>query len=108
MNCEILKEKLNIVSNTNNAYQLIYYHDIIGSYSFSSTGYIYINYVNIVKENIYLKLEKPVDNKISESNFIAFPTNITNLPKIRSEPVIIYLNQYIFIFKNYIYAYNLS
>ena len=88
LNCEILKEKLNIVSNTNNAYQLIYYHDIIGSYSFSSTGYIYINYVNIVKENIYLKLEKPVDNKISESNFIAFSTNITNLPKIRSEPMI--------------------
>ena len=88
LNCEILKEKLNIVSNTNNTYQLIYYHDIIGSYSFSSTGYIYINYVNIVKENIYLKLEKPVDNKISESNFIAFPTNITNLPKIRSEPMI--------------------
>ena len=53
-----------------------------------SNRYIYINYVNIVKENIYLKLEKPVDNKISESNFIAFPTNITNLPKIRSEPMI--------------------
>ena len=87
LNCEILKEKLDKVSSNKNSFMLRYYHDILGSKFFSSVGYIYINYVNTSKENIYLKIDKPVYNKVSGSNYIIFPTNITNLPKLRSDDI---------------------
>ena len=54
LNCEILKEKLDKVSNTNNTYQLRYYHDILGSKFFSSTGNIYILIMKIPLKKIYI------------------------------------------------------
>ena len=58
--CEISRGNLDKISMTKNSYTLFYFHDIIVREIFKYIPYININYLNVVKEDIYLKIEKPV------------------------------------------------
>lgn len=84
LNCEISRKKLDTISLTNNIYYLLYYHDNIGRGEFRYVPEINITYYNVVKEDIYLKIEKPVYTQIERDYKLIFPTNITNLPSIKT------------------------
>ena len=83
--CEISKENLDKISKTQNIFELKYFHEILGSKDFFYATKIKINYDNIIKENIFLKIEKPVYSRIKTYDCLAFPTNITNLPQIKTK-----------------------
>ena len=82
--CEVLRGNLDKISMTKNSYTLLYFHDIIVRESFQYIPEININYLNVVKEDIYLKIEKPVYTQIEIASYITFPTNITNLPTLKT------------------------
>ena len=82
--CEILRGNLDKISKPKNTYNLFYFHDIIGQKDFQYIPEINVNYLNIVKEDVYLKIEKPVYTQIESASFITFPTNITNLPTLKT------------------------
>ena len=84
LKCEVLIEDINKISIKQNTFYLRYYHDVIGSKSFKFAGQIYINYNNVNEEDIYLKIEKPIYNKLDKYSYITFPTNVTKLPRIKT------------------------
>ena len=93
LKCEKSKENLDKVSKTQNKFTLRYFNEIVRSGNLFCTGDININYNNIVKENIFLKIEKPVYSRIKRYDCLAFPTNITNLPQIKTEMFGFYLSK---------------
>lgn len=85
LKCEALIEDFDKISKAKNQFLVRYYHNILGSKCFQFVPYLEINYYNINKESIYLKIEKPVYNQVWERYIFTFPTNITNLPKIKTK-----------------------
>ena len=87
LKCEALVEDINKISKAQENFLVRYFHDIIGTQYFKFVAVTEINYNNINKENIYLKIEKPpIYSQIAERYYFTFPTNITNIPKIKTLP----------------------
>ena len=84
LKCDVLIEDINKISTEKSQFYLRYYHDVIGSKAFEFAGKIYIYYNNVNKEDIFLKIEKPIYNKLGDDSYITFPTNVTKLPRIKT------------------------
>ena len=81
LKCEILREKLDIISGNENEFRLRYYNDIVGLLYFKFCAYILINQYKFAKETLNLRIGMPINNRIKEEYYFTFPTNITKLPK---------------------------
>ena len=83
--CDIKQEILNnmLVKNNDNLY-IMYYTDFFIVSSFINVLDIKVNIVDYRKQNIYVKITKLLDNISTESNNIAYETNVTNISNIKS------------------------
>jgi len=85
LNCEISREKLNIIAKQNDEFELQFLNDVLGYEDFKMVYSIKINYQDITKEDVYLNLEEIMYDEVQMGSFFTFKTNITNLPKIRTD-----------------------
>ena len=92
LNCEISREKLNIISKQKDEFELQFYNDVLGYEEFKIVYNININYQDITKEIVYLNLEEIMYDEVQMGSFFTFKTNITNLPKIKTDMFTIQLN----------------
>ena len=83
--CEISREKLDIIAKQNDQFELQFLNDVLGYEDFKMVYSIKINYQDITKEDVYLNLEEIMYDEVQMGSFFTFKTNITNLPKIRTD-----------------------
>ena len=79
---DILLEKLSYNGENYNLCQLT---NSEGLYMFNSVLNIIINYNNIEKKDIYIKITKLLTQFIEKNNFIVYETNITDINKITTD-----------------------
>ena len=84
LKCQILKEKLDIIANKSNSYEVGYLSENLGYYYFEFVKNIEIQYSNIQKEDIHLSFVKLINSKIGADSFYHIETNIRNMDKIKT------------------------
>lgn len=83
LKCFISKSILDQTTLQNGDYIRVCYFE--NGYGFKipfSVSRIYIYYLNLKKENIYVGITKLIDNMLDYKLFVAFETNVTNIPTI--------------------------
>ena len=84
--CNIKKEKFyEIFTNSGQKLKLYPYDYLLKNIEFKSAYDIIINFDNIQKEDVFIKISKLLDKKVDNSSFIAFETNITNISDVFSD-----------------------
>ena len=92
LKCEIFKNNLDIYArNVNDDIDLFYISDYTGSFYFNNVGKIKINYPDIIKEDIYFKIDKITNNEVDYSSFVSFETNITEIDKLKTSVFTLHL-----------------
>ena len=86
LNCEISKEKLEEILVLNNEqFNISAIHDSIGLISLDHIAPININYNNVIKEDIFIGINKLIGNTTELEVPIGFESNITNIPNLLSD-----------------------
>ena len=81
--CQIPKQKLDVVAKSRNQYKLYSLTDNILVYEFFVD--IRINYPEVQKENIYINFVKLIEHEVDLLDIFIYETNITKLPKLKSD-----------------------
>ena len=86
--CNISKEKIEeILISKNGHFLLGSLNDTHGIINFTYVYPININYENVQKEDIYIKLEKLVDQVTESGTPFAFETNVSKIPNFISDSI---------------------
>ena len=85
--CQIKKEDLIGILPTNGGNLFLYFYlpgrSVYGNdEQYKNVLNIAVNVKNLTKENIYVGINKILDNALQENNFAAFETNVTNISNL--------------------------
>ena len=83
LNCYILRENFDVFATKQTIIRVLYI-DELGSDYFGFARYIYINYPDIEKEDVFCELNKITNSEIDLDNFVTFSTNITDIDIIQT------------------------
>ena len=94
LKCQISKESLDIIANLNNYFEVGYLSDYEGWIPFKYISSINIKYEEVIKEDIYFSLDKLQENVTEKYSYVTFSTNVTDLPKIKTDNFNLYFDTY--------------
>ena len=84
LNCEISREKLDIIANKENEFVVCFLNEFLGLEDFDYVNHVKINYPDIEKETIHFNFVKIVNPDVEIQYFVNFETNIVNLPILKT------------------------
>ena len=88
LTCRLSKEKIEeILVSKNEHFKLGLKDDTHGTIFFNYVYPININYENVQKEDIYIKLEKLIEGVTEIETSFAFETNVTKIPNLISDSI---------------------
>ena len=94
LECQISKEKFDIVANENNDLIVLYLNEFEAwGYKFEYVSSIQIKYPAITKENIVFELKQLQESIVDTYTYVTFSTNITNIPKLKTKNFKLYFGQ---------------
>ena len=85
LTCEIKKEDLIEILQKDGGNLFLYYWDKNSEIQKYENVIITVNAKNIQKEDIYVGINKLLDNTLQEGNFVAYETNVTNISNLITE-----------------------
>jgi len=93
LNCEISREKLDIIANKENEFAVCFLNEFLGLEYFDYVNHIKINYPDIEKETIHFNFVKIVNPDVETNYFVNFETSIVNLPILKTSFFTLQLSQ---------------
>ena len=84
LNCEISREKLDIIANKENEFVVCFLNEFLGLEDFDYVNHVKINYPDIEKETIHFNFTKIENPDVEIQYFVNFETNIVNFPILKT------------------------
>lgn len=85
LTCEIKKEDLIEILQKDGGNLFLYYWKKYSEIQQYENVIITVNAKNIQKEDIYVGINKLLDNTLQEGNFVSYETNVTNISNLITE-----------------------
>lgn len=73
---------LQIMASTSNSFYPLYIDNNYNADFFNLVNTIYINYYNIEKEDVFVRITKPLQNIAPKFSYFAYETNVTDISNI--------------------------